>query len=559
MSYTQINIAPLNIDPKIDIVSDKKDNWRWSVLRHNGVVFPPDHVPLPKNIKVLYNNVPVELDSKNTDNQFNVCAEEAAIFFAMKLEQDSRLAEKNAKRHGIMDDNVFLSNFWNDWKKILGSSHKIQDLKKVNFTPLIKYLTSRSIEKKLVVKNKTKEEKQETKEEKKEVKDLYGFAIVDGVKIALGSMMVQPPGLFIGHGDAPRKGKIKKRISPSDITLNISKKYVPKCKYNGKDCKWGNVVENHEVTWLATYKNPITNSPVYIWLSRNESLWVKSDDLQKFEKAKSLHKNISKIRQEYKKDLDSENKMKRQLATAVYLLDVLAIRPGIEKDEEKEANTLGLTTLKCENVEFKSGNNVKFKFAGKSSIEFDKTFRVDESVYRNLKDSCRDKQTNALFPNVNATTLNDYLKSLLPSLTAKVFRTWKASSLLQQELGKTKVQELDPVFEKKIAYDIANVEVAKALNHKNMTTGDEKVEKLEQKLREAKEKEATQKKIRELESKLEQAKENISTSTSKQNYIDPRISVAWCKKNSMPIEKIFNKSQLEKFKWAMTEQTNFVF
>jgi len=39
--------------------------------------------------------------------------------------------------------------------------------------------------------------------------------------------------------------------------------------------------------------------------------------------------------------------------------------------------------------------------------------------------------------------------------------------------------------------------------------------------------------------------------TSKLNYLDPRISVAWCKKYGVPIEKIYNKTQRDKFRWAI--------
>ncbi|CAG8651953.1 418_t:CDS:1, partial [Acaulospora colombiana] len=39
--------------------------------------------------------------------------------------------------------------------------------------------------------------------------------------------------------------------------------------------------------------------------------------------------------------------------------------------------------------------------------------------------------------------------------------------------------------------------------------------------------------------------------TSKINYIDPRISAAWCLKHNVPTEKIFNKSLRDKFKWAL--------
>ncbi|CAH1770994.1 11081_t:CDS:1, partial [Entrophospora sp. SA101] len=53
---------------------------------------------------------------------------------------------------------------------------------------------------------------------------------------------------------------------------------------------------------------------------------------------------------------------------------------------------------------------------------------------------------------------------------------------------------------------------------------------------------------------LKQDKEDNKTTalgTSKIHYIDPQISVAWCKKYDVPITKIFNKSLHEKFQWAL--------
>jgi DNA topoisomerase I len=32
---------------------------------------------------------------------------------------------------------------------------------------------------------------------------------------------------------------------------------------------------------------------------------------------------------------------------------------------------------------------------------------------------------------------------------------------------------------------------------------------------------------------------NLALGTSKINYMDPRISISWCKENEVPIEKIF--------------------
>ena len=34
---------------------------------------------------------------------------------------------------------------------------------------------------------------------------------------------------------------------------------------------------------------------------------------------------------------------------------------------------------------------------------------------------------------------------------------------------------------------------------------------------------------------------NVSTGTSKNNYIDPRITISFLKKNDIPIEKVFSE------------------
>ncbi|BGP48870.1 DNA topoisomerase 1 [Rhodotorula kratochvilovae] len=49
----------------------------------------------------------------------------------------------------------------------------------------------------------------------------------------------------------------------------------------------------------------------------------------------------------------------------------------------------------------------------------------------------------------------------------------------------------------------------------------------------------------------------ISLGTSKINYIDPRISVAWCKANDVPLNKVLTKTLLEKFQWATHVEADF--
>ena len=64
--------------------------------------------------------------------------------------------------------------------------------------------------------------------------------------------------------------------------------------------------------------------------------------------------------------------------------------------------------------------------------------------------------------------------------------------------------------------------------------------------------------LRKLEMQVTDKEENkdIALGTSKLNYLDPRISVAWCKKHSVPIEKIYSKTQRDKFRWAIDMATS---
>lgn len=41
--------------------------------------------------------------------------------------------------------------------------------------------------------------------------------------------------------------------------------------------------------------------------------------------------------------------------------------------------------------------------------------------------------------------------------------------------------------------------------------------------------------------------------------MDPRITVSWCKKNEVAIERIFTKSVREKFPWAMYASPDYKF
>lgn len=63
----------------------------------------------------------------------------------------------------------------------------------------------------------------------------------------------------------------------------------------------------------------------------------------------------------------------------------------------------------------------------------------------------------------------------------------------------------------------------------------------------------------EIQAENKEALKTVALGTSKINYLDPRITVAWCKRNEVPIDKVFNKALLVKFLWAMDIEPDFRF
>jgi DNA topoisomerase I len=52
---------------------------------------------------------------------------------------------------------------------------------------------------------------------------------------------------------------------------------------------------------------------------------------------------------------------------------------------------------------------------------------------------------------------------------------------------------------------------------------------------------------------------SVALGTSKINYMDPRITAAWCKRVDLPIERVFAQTLRDKFPWAMVVPTTFRF
>ncbi|KAI9502964.1 putative DNA topoisomerase [Coemansia spiralis] len=628
---------------------ENKDNDgpKWQSLEHSGVLFPPDYEP--HGVPLIYKKSSVKLAPP---------VEEVATFFAAILGTD----------HAV--NKVFQKNFFDDFKEILDQhmpGHPIMEFKHCDFTHIRAHLDEQSSKRKAM----TKQEKETAKRLKMAVEDKYSFCMLDGRREKVGNFRIEPPGLFRGRGAHPKTGKLKQRVMPEQVTINI-----------GKDAKipdpppghrWGQVCHDNTVTWLAMWKENINGNTKYVFLAAGSSLKGQSD-MRKFDKARSLVLHIDAIREQYTKDLKSPDMAECQRATAMYLIDRFALRAGNEKSDD-EADTVGCCSLRCEHIKLEPPNIVHFDFLGKDSIRYERTTEVDRLVWKNLRSFQKGKNkspSDMLFDRLTTASLNKHLQTLMPGLTAKVFRTFNASYVFQKQLANTPANGTEA--EKILAYNRANRDVAVLCNHQRsvskgfqgqMTRIEDKLlavryqrmllkkylleispklakkrpdlserepgvtpkwikayllatceldrdklkkkfERDNEKLQEAGEplipelklkeqiaeinarekaindgtyepeppvaKTATTDKVLEKIDKLAERIKNIEVdkiekdenkttalSTSKLNYIDPRISIVWCKKYNVPIERIFNKTLREKFTWALEADKDWVF
>uniref|UniRef100_A0A8C7Y3P6 DNA topoisomerase 1 n=1 Tax=Oryzias sinensis TaxID=183150 RepID=A0A8C7Y3P6_9TELE len=462
--------------------------------------------------------------------------------------------------HEYTTKDIFRKNFFKDWRKEMTAEEKatITDLKKCNFTEMSEYFKAQSEARKAM----SKEEKQKIKEENERLLQKYGYCIMDNHKERIANFRIEPPGLFRGRGDHPKMGMLKRRIRPEDIIINCSKD--SKCPEPPPGTKWKEVRHDNKVTWLVSWTENIQGSIKYIML--NPSSRIKGEkDWQKYETARRLKKFSIKF---------------NAFCSS--------------KEEGETADTVGCCSLRVEHINLYPENEgqeyvVEFDFLGKDSIRYYNKVPVEKRVFKNLQLFMENKEPDDdLFDRLNTSILNKHLQELMDGLTAKVFRTYNASITLQQQLKElTTADENIPA--KILSYNRANRAVAILCNHqrappktfeKSMQNLQAKIDAKKDQLSDAKRElksakadakvrkdEKTKKavenkrkavqRIEEQLMKLEvqatdrEENKQIALGTSKLNYLDPRISVAWCKKWGIPVEKIYNKTQREKFAWAI--------
>ena len=81
---------------------------------------------------------------------------------------------------------------------------------------------------------------------------------MNGKREQVGNVRVEPPGLFRGRGEHPKMGRIKRRIQPEDIIINIGKDAkVPEAPAGHR---WKEVRHDQTVTWMAGWNDSINTT-----------------------------------------------------------------------------------------------------------------------------------------------------------------------------------------------------------------------------------------------------------------------------------------------------------
>ncbi|MGB7639555.1 MAG: DNA topoisomerase I [Nitrososphaeraceae archaeon] len=541
---------------------------KWNTLEHNGIAFPPEYQPRGISISIDGERLMLNRDQEE-------------LVYAWAKKKDTHYVQ----------DSVFQSNYLNDFKKLLpeGFQH-ITSIKDVDFTEAFKLIDHEKKVKETEIeriRNLSHEEKKKLlsakRAEREKLKAVYGKAIVDGIDVDIANWLVEPPGIFMGRGQHPLRGKWKPRVRPQDVTLNL-----------GEDASipegtWQNVVHDHSSTWLATWMEKLTGKRKYVWL-HDSSVLRQNNDKEKYDKAVKLERHIGKVQKEIiNRMLNTRDINQKKIATVCYLIFRLAMRVGDEKDPE-EADTVGASTLRVEHIKFPCNNGkqfIEFNFLGKDSVPWQKTLEVNSEdargLYNNLKSFMSSKESGYhIFDGITSGKVNVFLRGIdprnVPGLTAKVFRTYIATKTLKESLANPpiRVNKNSSQAQKIYVARMANLKAAITCNHKkgidarnpaskkalekfeeSINKKQEIIEELRTRIAEKSWKTEIQKKRLEerlekveMHLKLQKETRDYNLGTSLRNYIDPRVMRAWLTYVDLDWGAIYTTTLRCKFKWA---------
>ena len=548
---------------------------KWKKLQHNGILFPPKYEKQGITIKVKGDTINLDINQEE-------------MIYQWAKKKDTPYAE----------DKVFQKNFTKDFAKTLDSKFKKISYEDIDFSNAYKIVDKEKDLKEMMTKEDRKALSVKRKELREKLKIKYGIAIMDGKEVEVGNYMAEPPGIFIGRGEHPLRGKWKPRVTAKDVTLNL-----------GKDAKtpegdWGKIIYDNDSMWLASWMDVLTEKRKYVWLADTSGL--KQDrDKEKYEKAVKLGNEIEKIKDRIVKDMKSKDPKISKISTACYLIYRTAMRVGDEKDPD-EADTVGATTLRKEHVKI-TAKTIEFDFLGKDSVRWQETVVAeghDKQFHENIKKIIEKKKPkDEIFEDITSRHVNQYYSGIVKGLTAKVFRTYLATAVVKKYLVEHDNIKGKTANEKLYHAKLANLEAAMMCNHKRtipktyeltLQKKRDTLKKLEKeqvwkktqeilkKVESTEPKTDTQKKTKtkriktlnqqikkqklkhkerleklELQLDLSEKTKDYAIGTSLRNYIDPRVFKAWTNEVGAEWEKLYTATLQKKFLWVKNEEVEW--
>ena len=551
---------------------------KWKTLQHNGILFPPDFKS--QGIKIKINGEHVEP---------SLIQEEMVYQWAKKKD-----APKPGTAEKYVEDQIFQKNFISDFAKTFNGKFKNIKYTDVDFAQAYKLVDKEKEAKELMTKEEKKALALKRKEIREEMKIKYGKAVMDGQEVDVGNYMAEPPGIFMGRGEHPMRGRYKPQVTVKDVTLNLGKESkVP-------EGKWGKIVHDKNSMWIASWMDALTQKRKYVWLA--DTAGIKQErDQAKYDKAIRLAKEIENVRVHIAKDMQSKEHKIKRIATACYLIYRTAMRVGDEKDPD-EADTVGATTLRKEHIKL-TENSIEFDFLGKDSVRWQETIPaegLDKQFHDNLKELIANKKnTQEIFHGITSRHVNAYYSTLVKGLTAKVFRTYLASSVVSKYLRDHDNIKSESNMKKLFHAKMANLDSAIMCNHKRTIPKNfeqslqkkkdtlsnvekskpwlkseeslkkaesiaqktkkqkERVKKIKIQIRNRKAKHAERIEKLQLQIKLTQKTRDHNLGTSLRNYIDPRIFKTWTDEVAAEWEKLYTSALQKKFLWVKSDDSKW--
>jgi DNA topoisomerase-1 len=531
-------------------------------LKHNGIVVP---LYEPKGFSIIIDDHKIKLQNKSEQmavawtrrNLSTTIPPPDAVFKKNFMKEFlAQLKAENPSESFLIDfTQKYLSSIENPQATLNNDSGQV---KEIDFIEIKDFIQQEKIKKEALTKEEKKQQAEERKIKRLENKEKYGFAEVDGQRLEIANWTAEPSCLFAGRGDHPQRGRWKEGPSKDDITLNLS----PDAQ-RPEGWKTGQIEWEKDKMYIAKWQDKLTGKIKYVWFS--DTAFLKQNrEKEKFRKAEALGKQIGKIEEHILRNLDSKDEIRGKVATVSWLILVPNMRVGDEKDPG-EADTVGAITLRAEHIKIE-GDTIHFDFLGKDCVRWIKDVNAPPEVIRNIQQYMADTSKEYLFEGIDSKKVSRFLSEKMPKLTAKVFRTWRCTKTLREELDRSGIAKDDPDYKKTYAAKKANFKVAEVANHKKKIppTFDQRLAKKEASLKKLQEqleaKKVAGKKTESLEARIEKAELDIELTkltkeynlgTSLKSYIDPTAYVKWAKKVKFDIEKFYPKTLRNKFSWAL--------